>query len=301
MNTGSALTAHLSLFLWAVIVGLSFPVVTLLTGGLPPMMLTAVRFLTAILALAPFLYGKPGVVPGFHGFVLYLFLGGCLACFFGGMFWAANTASALSMSTLYVSVPLIAYLMGRVLRVERRDAGMFIILMVGALGAFLLAAVGEQEGGFRFGAGEAVFFAGCIASALYPVLSKIGINRGILSKAALVRTFWSLLLGSLMMGIAGFFLEEPAGLLRMTGRDILLVAYLGVFSSGVTFWLLQRATSDLTPASVTAYSYLVPFVSMVVLFAEHPEAIGWRWLPGSILVVMGIAGLLLKDTRGKVN
>ena len=78
--------------------------------------------------------------------------------------------------------------------------------------------------------------------------------------------------------------------------DVTLVVYLGVFSSGMTFFLQQRATAVLTPGAVTAYSYLVPFVSMLLLFIAQPQRIGWHWLPGNVLVIIAI-GLLLR--RGK--
>ena len=81
----------------------------------------------------------------------------------------------------------------------------------------------------------------------------------------------------------------------MTLSDVLVLAYLGVFSSGMTFWLQQRATAVLTPGAVTAYSYLVPFVSMLLLFIEQPQRIGWHWLPGSLLVLLAIALLLRRD------
>jgi drug/metabolite transporter (DMT)-like permease len=81
----------------------------------------------------------------------------------------------------------------------------------------------------------------------------------------------------------------------MTLSDTLLLAYLGVFSSGLTFCLQQRATAVLTPGAVTAYSYLVPFVSMLLLFVAEPLNIGWHWLPGSVLVVLAIGLLLRRD------
>ncbi len=138
---------------------------------------------------------------------------------------------------------------------------------------------------------------GCITSALYPVLSKWGINRQWLSSRAEVHTFWSLLIGAALVGLPGAFGDQPQRLLQITLLDLLLLAYLGVFSSGVTFWLLQRATGVLTPGAVTAYSYLVPFVSMLVLFAAEPQRIDWHWLPGSVLVIVAIALLLHRDAR----
>ena len=149
----------------------------------------------------------------------------------------------------------------------------------------------------KFGFGELAFFFGCIASAMYPVLSKWGLQRGILAPQAGLRTFWSLLMGAMLIGALGLVWEQPTALARMDLRDIALVIYLGVFSSGMTFFLQQRATAVLTPGAVTAYSYLVPFVSMLLLFIGQPQRIGWHWLPGSLLVVLAIALLLRRGAN----
>lgn len=295
----SLLKAHLNLILWAVIVGLSFPVVSALTDGLPPVLLTSLRFAIAILSLAPFLKGKAGVIPSMPGLIVYIFMSLCLALFFSGMFWAAERATSLSMATLYVTVPLLSYVLGRMFRVEKRNFMMLCVLFAGAFGALLLAIVdaGRVHGRISFGIGELVFFIGCIASGLYPVLTKYGLKKGVLSPSSLVRTFWSLFLGSIIMAVIGLFTESVSDLFRMNLLDISLIIYLGIFSSGVTFWLQQKATEILTPASVTAYSYLVPFVSMVLLFIQTPSEVSFKWLPGSVIVVGAIFLLLRYDLK----
>jgi drug/metabolite transporter (DMT)-like permease len=228
-------------------------------------------------------------------------MGLSLAGFFGTMFWAAHRTSALSMATLYVSVPLLAYYLGRAFGVERRAGHLLGILALGAVGALGLAwaEAGGQLSELQFGIAEAAFFIGCLASALYPVLSKFGLNRGWLSQRAEVRTFWSLLTGSVLVGLLGLIAEVPQQLMTITLLDVLLLAYLAVFSSGMTFWLTQRATAVLTPGAVTAYSYLVPFVSMLLLFIDQPQRIGWHWLPGSLLVMLAIAVLLKRDAANR--
>ena len=289
--------AHLGMMLWALIVGLSFPAVGLISEGLPPLLLTAIRFAIATLAIWPLVWRNPDLWPSLAGLALYALMGLCLAGFFGTMFWAAHHATALSMATLYVTVPLLAYCLGRGLGVEPRAGQLLGILALGAVGALGLAwaEAGAQGGEIQFGMGEAAFFIGCLASSLYPVLSKWGLDRGWLSPGAALRTFWSLLTGSVLIGLLGLAWEVPQALAAMTLSDALLVAYLGVFSSGVTFWLQQRATAVLTPGAVTAYSYLAPFVSMLILFIGEPQRIGWHWLPGSLLVVLAITLLLRRD------
>ncbi|MCV0396021.1 MAG: DMT family transporter [Rhizobiaceae bacterium] len=300
MDNTSVTGAHLGMLLWALIVGASFPVVGLLGEGLPPLLLTAMRFAIAALAMLPMTWRAGLEWPSLRGILLYAVMGLCLAGFFGVMFWAAHRVSALSMSALFVSMPLLAYGLGRAFGVEARARRLLAILVLGAVGALALALA--QNGGdlanLQFGWAEAAFFLGCIASALYPVLSKWGLARGVLSPDAAVRTFWSLALGGVLIALAGLVAEPLAAMSRMRFGDLLLVAYLGVFSSGVTFWLMQRGTGALTPGAVTAYSYLVPFVSMLVLFVTRPDVIGWQWLPGSLLVITAIA-LLSRNAAGR--
>ena len=291
--------AHLGMLLWALFVGLSFPAVGLMSEGLPPLLLTSIRFSIAALALLPLLLRQDERWPSLSGLLLYALMGLSLAGFFGTMFWAAHRVSALSMATLFVSVPLLAYCIGRGLGVEQPAGRLLAILALGALGALGLA-VAENNGDLtqlKFGFGELAFFFGCIASAMYPVLSKWGLQRGVLAPQAGLRTFWSLLMGAMLIGALGLVWEQPEALARMDLRDVALVIYLGVFSSGMTFFLQQRATAVLTPGAVTAYSYLVPFVSMLLLFISQPQRIGWHWLPGSLLVVLAIALLLRRGAN----
>ncbi len=295
----AAQSAHAGMLLWAMIVGLSFPAMGLLGEGLPPLFLTAIRFVIAALALGPLILHVPDRSPNLSGVVLYAVMGLCLAGFFGAMFWAAHRVSALSMATLYVSVPMIAYILGRMFGVERSDRALLASLLLGAIGAGSLAWVGNAGTGDRLELGpeEALFMLGCGATALYPVLSKWGLQRGFLSKSATVRTFWSLVAGAVLIGLLALVFEPAQALARLTFGDFLLIAYLGVFSSGVTFWLLQRGAAVLSPGTVTSYTYLVPFASMLILFITEPEVLGWQWLPGSGAVILSVILLLRQSTK----
>ncbi|WP_311945295.1 DMT family transporter [Halomonas piscis] len=290
---------HAGMLLWAFLVGLSFPVVGWLEA-LPPLTLTALRFAIACAGLWWLARRSAGFWPAWRTLPIYGVMGLCLAGFFSAMFWAAHHATAISMATLYVTVPLLAYAMGLVLGVERRAWRMPAVLLLGACGALLLALAEAvvKGGSFRFGRGEAVFFLGCVASALYPVISKWGLARKKLSTSAAVRTFWSLAMGGVLIGALGLAVEPVGKLAAMSGKDALVLVYLGLGSSALTFWLMQHATAALTPGAVTAYGYLVPFVSMLLLFAQAPGTISWIWLPGSLLVVLTIA-LLASGRAGR--
>ena len=287
-------SAHAGLLLAALIVGLSFPAVGLISEELPPLTLTAIRFAIAGTAMWPLVRHLPDRLPSAPGLALYGLLGIGLAAFFGTMFWAAHHASAMSMAAIYVSVPLIAYLLGRTLCVEQRSPRLVAVLATGAFGALGLiwAQPATAAGQLSFGIGEAGFLLACIGSASYPVLSKLGLERGWLSVHAELRTFWSLVAGTLLIGLVALMTETPRSIVDMSIRDGAVIVYLAIFSSAATFWLSQRATAALTPGAVTAYSYMTPFVAMLLLFATDPQQISWRWLPGTLLVITAITLLL---------
>ena len=291
------LRAHLGMLLRAVIIGSSFSVVGLMQNGLPPLLLTALRFGLAAIAMLPLVLRAPDRRMDLLEFGLYGILGACQAVFFAAMFWAAHRTTALSMTVLYVIVPFLAYCFGRVFGVEPSRTGLLGILAIGAVGAVCLAWADRSTGGLHFGTAEAVYFSGCVGIAFYPVLSKWGLRRRWLSRSPAVRTFWSLVLGGILVGALGLIDENPHALTRLSFVDACWLVYLGVISTGATFLLIQRATATLSPGSMTAYAYVPPFVSMVLLFITEPASISWRWLPGSLLVILAIALLLRADVN----
>jgi drug/metabolite transporter (DMT)-like permease len=144
-------------------------------------------------------------------------------------------------------------------------------------------------------AGVSVFFAGCVGMAVYAVVSKWAIARHRLPENAAARTFWSLATAAVLAGALGLLVEQPSALDHFDRSDVLLLLYLGILSTSGTFYLQQRATPFLSPASVSAYSYAPPFFSMLLLFATEPGTISWRWAPGALLVLLAIALLLRRN------
>ncbi|MCJ9428059.1 DMT family transporter [Kordiimonas marina] len=300
MKIDSTTNAHIGMLLWALIVGTSFPAVGLLSHGLPPLLLTAMRFMIGALAMLPMIWHRKDRRPHLSGILLYAILGLCLAAFFGAMFWAAHRVTGLTMAALSVSVPVLAYAFGRLWGVEPPAPRLLAIFALGTFGSVVLA-LAQNNGGdvqIRFGWDEAVFFLGCFSLALYTVLSKWGLGRHILSPSSVVRAFWSLVAGAFLIAAAGLFLEPLALLSRLELRDVLLLSYLGACSTGATFWLLQRGAGALTPGTVTAYNYLVPCISLLATVLLRPVVIGFEWVPGSLLVITAIA-LLFHNTASR--
>lgn len=296
-KSAPAIKAHGGMVLWALIVGLSFPIVGHLNADLPPLTLTALRFLIATLAMLPFMWGNGLDLPESKGLLLYMLMGLCLAAFFASMFWVAHRTTALTMSAIYVTVPVSAFGIGILFGVENRDWKLFGLLILGAAGALLLVRAENAQGTFGLGGPEALFFVGCTASALYPVLSKFGLRKGWLSPSPTQRTTWSLAFGCVLIAALACLFEPVDSLAQATTTDLLLITYLGVFSSGATFWLMQSGTNALTPSVVTAYSYLVPFVSLLLLFVDGSARQTTGRIEGSVLILLAITLLVARDAR----
>ncbi|MCI5107632.1 MAG: DMT family transporter [Pseudomonadales bacterium] len=295
MNTqpSPAPLAHAGMLLRTLIVGLSFPLVSALGDDLPLNLLTALRFFVALLATLPFLPRRTNTwQPVVQAYVLYWLMGACLAAFFATQFWVAQSISSVSMASLFVSAPLFTFVIASFFRLERINFRLLSLLVAGATGALLLVRVEASAGAFTVGAVESAYLLGCVALALHPVLSNWGLSKGWLSSDAATRSAWSLLTAAVLMTIVGLLQESPVELLRLSGSDLLILFYLGVFSSGLTFWLSQRAVPTLSPTEIMAYSYLVPLVSLLLLLASEPSRLSWHWLPGIALVLYCTCTLL---------
>lgn len=282
---------------WALVVGSSFPLVNALSPNLPMLLITGIRFLVAALVIMPFMPTVAWTRPNVLSVLLYLSMGACQAVFFVCMLWAAPTTSSLVMSSLYVTVPVMAYFLGLKLRLAPPEHGLLTILITGAAGALLIAwATPMNINGYSL-TGAWIYSIGCVAAAIHPVLSKWGLNRELLSASAANRTMYSLITGALLTLLAGIVIEPVTMLKHIELVDIGIILYLGIFSTALTFWLTQLATQSLIPAEVKGYSYLVPLVSLGMLLLFGKTEMDWMLLPGVLIVLSSIILLQIRSIR----
>jgi drug/metabolite transporter (DMT)-like permease len=72
---------------------------------------------------------------------------------------------------------------------------------------------------------------------------------------------------------------------------------LGVFGTGVTFYLNYRLIADEGPTNAATVGYLLPIVSLALGYFVLGEPLGLRALAGTLVVLAGVA--LAK--RGKLS
>jgi drug/metabolite transporter (DMT)-like permease len=169
---------------------------------------------------------------------------------------------------------------------------MGIALAIGAFGALWVIFKGDIAAAISFdiGRGEAIFFVGCIAHALYtPMVRKL--NRG---EPVIMFSF-----GIIFVVFVTFTLLGTPELLQ-TEWTILPwyfwtgLVYIAIFASAITFFLIQLATMNLPSAKVMAYTYLTP--SWVILWefvitGSVPPALMFFGIAATVVALL----MLLRD------
>ncbi len=282
---------HLAMLVFSALVAGSFSLGALIANLIDPMALTALR-----MALAAILMGAAAMAGGIpqgalHSPWRYLLLGGLYAVYFVLMFEGLKTAPPVSTAAVFTMTPVLSGLFGWLLLRQVMTGRMAAALVIGAAGALWVIFRGDPAAflGFDVGRGEAIFFVGCAAHALYtPMVRRL--NRG---EPTLVFTFGTLVGGTLVLGVCAWPALATTGWSALPAIVWVTVAYLTVFATAISFWLVQFATLRLPSAKVMAYTYLTPVWVILwetALGSALPE---WRVLAGGTPVVLALL-LLLK-------
>lgn len=246
---------HGEMLVWSLLIGTSFPIAEYLVRDAHPLPLTGVRFLIAALLLVS-VATRVAINP--RRLIIWAILGALLAVFFWAQFHALRTVGSIELSLLYLlsppgtailawyanreylhPVPLAAFALVLYLVIQ------YLILPAPTDLVALLARPGSQ-----------VYLLGCAAVIGYAVLSRGAILRNWLPAAAATTTFWSLLFAGVLLCLVGVTrLPEVA---QWHWDHWWRLVYLAVFTSILSYWLMQRALQKLHPAIVVAYGAVVP-------------------------------------------
>lgn len=284
---------HVAMLAFSLFVAVSFVLGGRIANMIDPLALNAIRFAIAASIMGAIAYTKYGlqreylVAPW-----RYPLLGGLFCSYFVLMFMALKVASPVSTAAVFTLTPILTAGFGWLLLRQITTPRMALALSIAGAGAIwvIFGADWEALFGFRIGKGEAIFFIGCIAHALYtPMVPKL--NRG---EPVVVFTFGVLFSAMVVLCVVGF------GAIRSTDWSALpfivwiTIFYLSIFASCLTFYLIQFAAMRLPSAKVMAYTYLVPVWVIVI---QGILGVGWppiALIAGVVMVVIGLV-LLLKD------
>ena len=294
-----AARGHLAMLLFSALVAGSFSLGVMAANHIAPTALNAARFGLAALIVG----GAAVLTTGLprRSFVApwrYLLLGGIFGIYFVLMFEGLKTANPVSASAVFTLTPVMSAVAGYVLLRQITTPRMAVALAVGAAGAgwVIFRADIAALMQFQIGTGEAIFFWGCVAHAIYtPLVRKL--NRG---EPAVVFTFGMLVGGGLLVTLWGWQDIRATDWAALPAIVWITLAYLAIFASAMTFVLLQYATLRLPSAKVMAYTYLTPSWVIALEFALG-NGLPTPWVLGGIgLTVLALLLLLRDDSKPRV-
>lgn len=281
------------MLLFSFLIAGSFSFGTRIANLMEPTAMMALRFAIAGVVVGAFAVLGPGIKRRyFDAPWRYLLLGGLFAIYFGLMFEGLKTASPVSASAVFTLTPIMSAVFGYFLLRQITTYWMSLALAVGAVGALWVIFHGDITAllAFDIGRGEAIFFFGCIAHALYtPLVRKL--HRG---EPIVVFTFGMIVAGFIVLAMLGTPDLVQTNWATLPWYFWAGLFYLAVCASSITFFLVQYATMHLPSAKVMAYTYLTPsWVIMweLVLTGSAPPALILLGVAATIVALL----MLLRD------
>lgn len=283
------LVGHLAMLLFAALVSGSYSLGALAAPHIGPAAINAVRFVfgTAVMAGAAALVLR-GHVPGPRAPWRFLLLGLLMAVFFVTMFVALRLASPVSAGAVFTLMPLMGAGFGWLFLGEVPRPVVLASLVLAALGAVWVIFRGDLDAllAFDVGPGEMLFFVGVVCHAAYAPLVR-RLNRG---EPVVAFTLWSLFGTGLWIALYGAREIAATDWAALPTVVWVAIAYLAVFTTAGTTFLVQFGAMRLPAAKVLAYNYLTP--SFVILYEG---LLGHGWTAASVAAgaLVTMAALLL--------
>ena len=286
------LLGHLAMVLFASLIAGSFTLGAMAVPHLEPAALNAIRFL-----LATILIGFACLVILPERIFLpdapwrFVLLGFPMALYFVTMFVALQTTSPVSTGAVFTLGPFMAAGFGYLILRQVSGPVVLLSLAVAAIGSIWVIFRGDIEAikGFEVGRGEVIFFVGCAGHALYAPMVK-RLNRG---EPVLLFTFWTLFATTLWISTYGLSEITATDWRNLPTIVWSTIAYLSIFTTALTFFLVQFASLRLPSSKVLSYVYLTP---VIVILLEGLAGHGWvdiSILAGALVIVLGLVVLVI--------
>ncbi|MCZ4271094.1 DMT family transporter [Maritalea porphyrae] len=269
------LRGHFAMILFAMLISASFSFGALAAPHIDAGALSASRFLLAsiVMGLIAYFTGNKLVEKGKilpKAPLRFILLGALMGVYFVTMFEALKITSPVSTGAVFTLMPLISAGFGILFLAQRVSSRMTISLLIAAAGAVWVIFRGDLNAllSFNIGTGEMIFFVGVICHGAYaPLVRKL--NRG---EPVVIFSFWTLLACAVCLCIYAAWGIARTDWLNLPAVVYWAGLYLTIFTTALTFFLLQYASMRLPASKVMSYGYLTP--SFIILI-EGVSGRGW--------------------------
>jgi len=256
---------------------------------MPPLLMAAIRFLTAGLLLYGWTVWRGERTPSARQWAsisLLAFL--IFAVDYGLVFWAEQRVpsgvTAIMMATIsaFMALAEIAFL-----RTQRLTLRLSVALLIGLAGVAVLVSRSLDLGGAPIDTlGAGALLVGAVAWAVAAVFAR----TQPLPDSKFLSSGAQMLVGGAMLALASFALGEFKDFhpLAVSAAAWFSLIYLIVPGSIIAFtayvWLLHRES----PTRVGTYAYVNPVVAVLVGYFVGGEALGARTLLGALFVLVSV-------------
>ncbi len=265
------LLGHLAALTFAALIAGSFSLGHLAAPYLAPAALNTARFVIATMVMLAVYFAafrSPPPLP--TSIWRYAILGGLMATYLVLMFFALRISTPIATGAVFTLTPIMSAGFGWLFLRQTAGPVVLISLLVAGLGSIWVIFRGDVEAilALRIGAGELIMFVGCAAHAAYaPLVRKF--NRG---ETVIYFTLFTVVSSMVWVTLAGATEIVATTWLTLPAIVWVAVAYLAIFATATTFFLVQFASVRLPASKVLSYGYLTPaFVILIEGIIGH----GW--------------------------
>ncbi len=282
------LFGHLAMMLFATLIAGSFVLGSMAVPHISSGAINTVRFILATGILGGLILATRGELKAPEAIWRFVILGMLMGGYFVLMFIALETASPVSTGAVFTLIPLMSAGFGFIFLRQVTRFIVLISLVVAGLGAIWVIFRGDFRAlvGFDLGKGELIFFFGCVLHAIYgPLVKKF--NWG---ESVIVFTFWTLVASTCWIALYGIGESINTSWQELPMIVWLTIAYLAIFTTAGTFFLLQFALMRVPASKVFAYGYLTPSIIIVL---EGLLGHGWAGMSMIIGATVTVTGLII--------
>lgn len=208
--------------------------------------------------------------------------------------WGETTVPSGLASVLNSTLPIFSVLLAAAILPDEpltpfRAGGVFI----GFTGVVVLLSRDLAQGAIQWSAltGQGAIVLASLSYAVGAVLTRLMLRH----LPSLTTATWALGAAALQMVVLSLALSPPM-LTGLHALTILAVLWLGVLGSGVAYVLAYFILAQWGASRYTLVAYLLPVVGLTLGVIVLHEALSWRILAGTILVV---GGIILASVTGR--
>ncbi len=275
--------AHLAMFVFSALVSTSFTIGRAITFALEPAALTFLRFIMAIAIFAAITIFSKNTFkfPTLKSWGRYFTLAIILVVFFITMFEGLRWTTPLNTAAVFTLVPFLSVIVSFVALRQKLPLIGYISLFIASLAGLWIVFNGNFEHfiAFKIGKGELIFLIGCASYSAYAsAVQKLNGGDSLINL-----TMWTLVAGAVILLIYGWQSITTTQWQLVSPITYLAVGWLALFTTAISFYLIQYASLRLPSINVMAYTLLIPAFVLLQKVAN-----GGAWPNGSVLAALAV-------------